>query len=682
MARPNREERQRQQALQDLSTGLARGDAERAVSALLRLPAPERASGLADVAPLFRATVAREFRAGSWSRLVFYAARAEREPRLLAENAAAEDEREAHWALMWGAARSREWARARLHLSAVAAHLPPRLAAAIQAYLAADGAPEPELFLALRPPPPERPADPRLGYDPGQRAASRNASARAPVGPEEVEPAVLASRALLGSAEFVVAMERWADGVPPGLAPALLTLAARLIAGEVCARFVAGAPAWEPARAVARFFRRLGAPAELAAEATLALRAAGAAARERSEGLGREEALSFAEIVGAAALLPGLRGAAVALAAHTPFAIEARSIALDMLKELCELPDGSPLLLKALGVWATRAEPGACPPPWIERGFTQLLDRQGELARCLREVPLRTQQAAVVTAPASLRVADAERFLDQAWSWADDGAKQALLDGFDELLSRVRATQGRPPALPPALLQGLLLEMAAEMGMEPNEGELREMLDSPMGRQLARRMMAGAMPETGERLPEEARRLWDRFAERIVPYRISYLETALENSKGKVERDRAAERYLGDRSGDALTMLEAIRSAEREECPRASKVMLERLVGRLKGDRDGLARALLEAGRLCLRRGIREPLARAFEAVDTQARARGESESRDVAPARLEASLLDRRRRPSRANSRGRPAKKKRAAGRKQRYEQQILPLEQSGTRR
>jgi hypothetical protein len=166
-----------------------------------------------------------------------------------------------------------------------------------------------------------------------------------------------------------------------------------------------------------------------------------------------------------------------------------------------------------------------------------------------------------------------------------------------------------------------------------------------------------------------------------VPYRISYLEMALENSKGKGERERAAERYLGDRGGDARAMLEAIRSAEREGCPRASKAVLERLVGRLKGDRDGLARALLEAGRLCLRRGIRGPLARAFEAVDTQARARGESESRDVAPARLEVSLLDRRRRPSRANARGRPAKK-RTAGRKQRQEQQLLPLELSGTRR
>ena len=679
MAIPSREERQRQQALRELATALARRDAERAVSALLRLPAPDRSAGLADAAPLFRATVAKEFREGSWSRLVFWAARAEREPRLLTLNAAADEEREARWALLWGAAHSREWARARLHLSAILAHLPPPLATALQAYLAADGAPGPDLFLALRPPRPGRPADPRLGYDPRQRAARRGAAPRAPARAEEVEPAVLASRALLGPAEFAATIEKWADGAPQ-LAPALLASATRLIAGDLCAQLAAGAPAWEAARAVARWWRRLGTPTELAAEATLALRAAGAAARGRSQVLGRDEARAFSEIVRAAALFPGLRGAAVALAAHTPFALEARSIALAMLEELCEHPDGSPLLLTALTAWVSAPDPGASPPGWIERGFSQLLDRPGELARCLRQVPLGTQQVVVATAPAALRVADAERFLDQAWSWADEDAKRALLDGFDELLARVRVAQEGTPELPPALLREMMRGVAAEMGMDLDEQELREMLKLPAARQLAGGMMADMMTGSGGWLPGAARHLWDRFIERIMPYRISYLETALQNSKGKVERDRAAERYLGDRGGDALAMLEAIRSAEHEKCQLASKAMLERLVGRLEGDREGLARALLEAGRWRLRRGVRGPLARAFAAADAQASARGQPESREVAPARLEARLLHRQPRSPRATAPAMPRKRK--ASEKPKYEQQVLPLEQRGTRR
>ena len=670
MARPNREERQRRQALEDLPSALARGDAERAITALLRLPAADRAGGLAETAPLFRATVAREFREGNWSRLVFWAARAEREPLLLTTNGVAEEVREARWALMWGAARSRDWARARLYLSTIVGNLPARLAAVLQAYVAAEGAPEQELVLSLQPPLPEQPIDPRLGYDPGQRGASR-AMPRAPTHPEEIEAAVLASRALLSPTQFVTSTERWADAAPE-LAPALLALATRLIAGEIHARLAAGAPAWEPARAVARLCRRMGAPAELEAEATLALRVAGGAAAARTEGLDRDEAQGVAEIVGATAMFPGLRSAAVALAAHALFTIEARSTALEMLDALCQLPDGSPLLLKALAVWATKADPGAAPPPWIERGFTELLDRPGELARCMRQVPLRTQQMALAMAPAFLRPADAERFFDQAWSWADDCSKVALLAGFDELLLRVRTARGGATALSPALLEELMSEVAFEMGVDPTAGELREMLDSPMGRQLARRM---AVEAADEPLPEAARRLWARFAERIIPYRISYLEMALENSNGKAERARATERYLGEKRGDPLAMLEAVRSAEHDQCQLASKAMLDRLVGCLKGDRERLARVLLEAGRMRLRRGVRGPLARAFDAADLEARARDGAESNEVVAARLEARLLGRRRRTGRATA---PRKK---ARRGQEHEQRVLPLEQSDKR-
>jgi len=182
------------------------------------------------------------------------------------------------------------------------------------------------------------------------------------------------------------------------------------------------------------------------------------------------------------------------------------------------------------------------------------------------------------------------------------------------------------------------------------------------------------------RLPEGARLLWDRFAERIMPYRISYLELALENSNGKSERVRAVERYLGAKSGDALAMLEAIRSAEHGESPLASKALLERLLACFRTDRGVLARALLQAGQMRLRRGVRGPLARAFDAADVHACGRGEAESREVAAARLEARLMHRRRGTSRATAAGKPGEAK--PGRKPRHDQRALPLEQSGDRR
>jgi len=635
VAKRSREERQRQQALEQLPSALKRGNAERAVAALLRLSAPERTRDLRATAFLVRADIARDFQTASWSRLAFWAARSEQEPRLLTEGSTLQEQREAHWALLWGAARACDWARAHVHLSGVAPQLPSQLAAGLKAYVNAHGSPAPQALPTLR----SRPPNHRLGYDPGQRPR-RRVSIDTPTCSDEVEPAVLASRALLGPTDFLTAMEKWAAGSPE-LAPAILHLAARLLSGEIYARLAAGAPAWHPARAVARLCRQLGAPPDLQAEAASALRVAGAAVIARGAGFGREEAQGLADIAGNASLFPNLCSSAIAVAAHSTFTPEARSIALDMLKELTQRPNGSVLLLKALAVWSAEADPGAAPPRWIEAGMTRMLGCAGELAKCLRQLPVPTQHLVVEAAPGFLQLEDAERFLDQAWSWAEESAKPVLLDGLDELLMRACARRGGAAAPPTALMRGMLRELSIAMGLNATDSEFAEMLDSPFGRQVMGRMMSADNPDG--RLPPAARAIFDRFASRIVPYRISYLEMALVDSRSKSERIRAVEFYLGEKRSDVLAVLEAVRSAELEERALASKALLDHLLGSFRRDRDGLARALLEAGRLRLRRGIRGPLARAFNSADAQARAHGEADSESVATARLEAGLLARR---------------------------------------
>lgn len=642
MAKESREEAQQRRALDELAAARSRGDAELGVSALLLLSPTSREPHLPWVARLTCAAIAREHRCGNWSRLDFWAARIEREPRLLSGAGAEGGADEAAWALLWACARSKQWDRARRNFAAVAERLRPRLRGAIAGYLDAKGAPGPEPYRALAAAP--APADPRLGYDRGQVAAHPPPALRAPAVEADVEQAVLAAKASRPAREFVAAVEGWAEATPT-LAPSILGLAARLQRGEVLSQMARGGSALAPVLSLVGFLHRLRFPAELEDEMGLALRIAAALWTEPKDGLPREDARSFAAIVRAAVPYAGLRSCALALVLKTRFAADARAVGLDLLEELCRLPEASALKLKALLVWTLDAQPSGEPPKWILDALSDLLRRPGELARSLAELPERARWAVLELGPRVLPLQNAEDFWQQTWACADDAAKPKLLDHFDELLFRARGESAR--RLSPSTIERLMIEMAQSSGFEPGKDELEELprfLSSPEGRAMAREIERGFAQSEGGPMPPEARRLWDRFAEQIIPFRISYLETALEQGGRKPERMAAVARFLGgERLQDTRAVLEAIRSAEGEDCRLASKALLEHLLAFLKGNRERLARALLEAGRLRLRRGIRGPLGRAFESADQSDSEGGRADSQDLLAARLELSLLGRR---------------------------------------
>jgi hypothetical protein len=647
VAKESREEAQQRRALEELAAAQSRGDAELGASALFLLSPVSREQHLPWVARLACAAIAREHRSGNWSRLDFWAARVDREPRLLSAAGTEGGADEAAWALLWACARSKQWDRARRNLAAVAERLGPRLRGAIAGYLDAEGAPAPEPYRALAAAP--APADPRLGYDRGQAAARPPPALRAPEAEAEVEQAVLAAKASRSAREFAAAVEGWAEATPT-LAPSILGLAARLQRGEVLAQMARGGSALAPVLVLVGFLRRLRFPAELEDEMGLALRIAaalraGAAGSAGSkDGLLREDARSFAAIVRAAVPYAGLRSCALALTLETRFAADARAVALDLLEELCRLPEAGALKLEALIAWDLDAQPHGVPPKWILSGLCDVLRRPGELARSLAQLPEDARWSALALGPRVLPLQDAESFWQQAWAWADDAAKRSLLDSFDELLSRARGEAAR--RLSPSAIEHLVIEMAQFSGFDLGEEleDLPRFLSSPEGRAIARELERGFAQSEGGPLPPAARRLWDRFADQIIPFRISYLETALEQGGRKPVRMAAVARFLGgERLQDARAVLEAIRSAEGEDCRLASKALLEHLLAFLKGDCEGLAKALLEAGRLRLRRGIRGPLGRAFESADRSASEGGRADSQDLLAARLELSLLGRR---------------------------------------
>jgi len=93
---------------ENVEKGIRRGDAELALQALLRLAPADRTPFLERVGVLFRSAVQADHLAKSWSRLTFWASRAEKVPGL--EGAASSPERFAtHWALTWGAIKTGEW---------------------------------------------------------------------------------------------------------------------------------------------------------------------------------------------------------------------------------------------------------------------------------------------------------------------------------------------------------------------------------------------------------------------------------------------------------------------------------------------------------------------------------------------------------------------------------------------
>ncbi|HUK66432.1 MAG TPA: hypothetical protein VLV17_06350, partial [Anaeromyxobacteraceae bacterium] len=457
------------------------------------------------------------------------------------------------------------------------------------------------------------------------------------------EPAVLACASLRSSRDFAAEIERWA-AASPELATSILALAARIQRGEILARMLKGASSLDAAQSLASFLARLG-PAEaipddlreiLEDDAVLALRVASALVR--SGPLGRKEATGADAILRVAARFPRLRPCVFALTLDCSFEAESIAIAQDLLEALCRLPDSGPLWLMALAI-ADSDGAAAGLPGWLTAGFAGLLRRPGDVASALAQLPADQRREVLESALQILPLEDAELFLEEAWARADDAMKPVLLSSLEELLDR--ASEHAGDGLSALEVERIMAEMASGMGFAPSRAEIRQMLSSPEGRQIARSLKDERGAEQKGTFPATARRIWVRFADRAIPCSVSYLELALEQDGSKLARMRAVERFLGHSAGDGTAMVDAVWSAEHARCRLASKALLEHLLGVLGGDRQKLAEALLQAIRRRLRQAIRGTLARAFASADARAAADGRLDvaSPEILSARLEARL-------------------------------------------
>jgi hypothetical protein len=382
----------------------------------------------------------------------------------------------------------------------------------------------------------------------------------------------------------------------------------------------------------------------------LALRVAASLVR-RPGRLSCKEASGVAAILRVAAAFPRLRPCVSALTLDCALEPDSTAIALDLLEKLCQLPDAGPLWLMALALSESDSSGSTAPlPRWVSTGLADLLRHPGEVAGALAQLPASKRTDVLESALQTLPVTDAELFLEEAWVLADDAMKPALLTGLDELLRRASERPGN--GLSAFDLEHMMANMASREGFAPSRAEIRQMLASPEGQRIARSLSSGlgGGPVEGP-LQATARRIWNRFADRSIPFSVSYLELALEQGGRKPERMRALERFLGENLYEGTAIVDSLWSAERARCRLASKALLEHLLGTLGGDRQKLALALVRASKRRLRRAIRGALARAFESADATATDSGRDDAAvppEILSARLEARLATTPRRTER----------------------------------
>lgn len=549
--------------LKNLEKGLARGNVELAVQALLALAADERTAHVDRVAPLFREEVERCRASGGWARLPYWGARAEREPRLLDEPA--------RWSLAWGCAQSGDFARAQRLFAPLAAGLRARcapLADAVEAYLSGSaGAP---VLSSLCPAPPA--PDARLGVEP--RRAERSWSP--PRHPGEVEAVALRLRALESWPRFAAAISKWWAAAAPEVADQLRRVAGELAARELLLRLQAQASDLaEPATLLCAAAREGKAHPALA---RAALDAFCAVASALPEGPLTQGALvrPFCELAVAAARDPGQRPLVREAVLRAKFGPEARSLGLRLVEQLAELECAPPVVLKGLRLFGLDADEGSRLPAWLENAVGRLLEAQGPAVAAALEsaCPEDRRLALVGLARAPSRLL--ERLFEQTWDRAPADVRRDLC------------------ALVATFLEGLRLDEVVRRADLGSADE--EMVDA----------LVGLMMETaaGERrVPTAGRGLWAKVEARVAALDPELLALALANA-GTAEAARGLARAYLEKNPDLSGRLEAMGAAVEGEKSWLADELVDQLRRELDGDGARLAAALIGAARIAAPRDV------------------------------------------------------------------------------
>jgi hypothetical protein len=604
-----------------LRKGLARGDAELAVSGLLQLPVPERGPHLDRVCRLFGDQVARASRDGSSGQLQYWAARAEKEPALCGEGQPA---LERWWALMWGCARAQDYARARRLFERIQGALAavPALARSISAYLLASGSPRPEEIdpsLVSRP-------DDRLGHEPVAACKMPDRPARL----EDVEGAVLGACAVGPHAAFARLVEGWWSAGAPEIGRAVAVLAGKLAVRELLLRLAAGGSTGDAAALLVRAVEAHQAPEELETDVRIALRAvwSRAGCRIADEGPARV----LCEVGRAAAAYTALRPLVVDGLCGTLFELEASRPALWLIERWPRHPEPR-LLDKALRLVALDPRlPSA--PGWLEQAMLVAAQAPAPLAAWLARAEPEERSGFLGLAARLLSARSGEALFDALWACSpglhrDLAEMASVLFGaiqFAFSLSRLeRRLRARNPE------QELSFDEIADL----------------VGHQLA----------SGPELPKPARALFERIGPRALPFRLDLLEIALHLYEGPAAEE-AARRYL-EANPDPQRRTEALVTVAGSGHFDLALRLASSLAEELQGDAARLAEALMALQRS----GVFPAQAlRAFAAAFQEADAAAPAPSTElvVQARRLAGRLCRRRAKPktsggARRSSRPRP---------------------------
>lgn len=601
MASETQEETQLRRARAGLAEALAQRDAEGAVAHLLRLPPAERTAPLPATAALLHADAAKSWEAGKWNRLVFWAVRLEREPGLAPQPAEAAALR---WSLLWGCVRCREWSRARGLLDALAPQLPEPLAQLIDALISSQGAPEAltwaRLSTALPPP------DPRLGYEPLAPAKARLLAPPAPPAAEsEVEPRLLALFASPGPLDRVAVVTAWVEASAGPVRVSLLLQAAALLAGDLL-RGAGTAALAGPARFIARASQDTGSPQALQAEVSLALRAV--ASWLPAVVTDRAQAELLLAVGRAAAAYPALRGQVEGSLLGHMFEPGCTALALELAAALLAKAPSLQVWLKA--VLLLHHETGSRrQPSWLEPGLVHALAQAADLLQALQALELDRAQVLLCTVVERAPLPLAEQLLELLWT--AEPVRPVAASAFEALFDRVSPP---PPPADQSQAMARLKEMARAMGLPLRE--LERMKGSPMVQEMLDALEQG--DEDEREVTPQGRALWQRFAARLVPHGIQFLQLALEVSESDAEDERAVALFLsrGREPGKPKDMSEAfaaIRQGLDQGCEFAVDDLTAALPVRFAGQPEQLARGLQLAERIGAPRSLLVALARGLQ---------------------------------------------------------------------
>lgn len=568
------------EAQEELEKGLSRRNAELAVSGLLRLAPELRAPGLNRVGALFREDVRGAHQRGDWARLGYWAARAEREPRLLGESEGGEVDMTA-WALMWGCARTKDFSRARWLRQRLSAALPehaPELAAALDSYLETGGKPRPELVARLSC---EEPAavDPRLGYEPlrPRRAYPRPGTA------EEVERSVLGCRALEPWPVFAATAGDWAASSSAVVARAIRLLAGKLAVLEQLTRAVAAQEARPPSPALllAEVIREERAPLELSGEALVSFRLV-AAELTAAPLVSEQQALAYCTAAAAAAAYPEHRELVAASLAGVRFTPETCRAGLRLFEQLLSGCGTAALVVKAVELSESSGDPRDA-PSWLQGAFQRSVE-SGELTQWLRGAAKRERIDFLTMVGQAMPPRQAERLFDRAWEVADDALRADLVELLESLIGRMQANWALHELRPAMPAVSDLDSLVASLLDEVNRATS---------------------------LPPEVSKLWQRVEARALPGCPRLLELSLTDARSPAQARQAIERCLGENA-----RMEARLEAIGVLCKAGALALADEVAARLLGDfreqPQALAEALVVASRMPQTEPLLPSLARAF----------------------------------------------------------------------